>query len=207
MRQCLVSAWDHFDLARLTIEQKRTFPTAIYSVLRGALLGAAHARWLLLPDDPARRRERGLAIAQEWYLRRIQWQEAFIPDREGEDLARCTATLRRLKADRQAVTELWTEKFQLNATDIIRESAAATFKNDSLTREVVREWRRLGGDAHALGWTFMTQRVSWVDPAKEGLSEARVVADLSSVANAFLVGWQIYRDAISRFDELSTPAG
>lgn len=204
-RQCLVCAWDHLDLTRLTIEQRRSFPTATYSVLRGALLGSAEALWLLTPADPVDRRERGLATTQEWLGKRIQWQHELTPDlRNIDDAARSGEQLRRLDEDLLAVTALRTKKFTLNATRIIEEAAQQVFTTAGLVRESVREWRRLGGDAHALGWPLMGQSTAWGAKGPDGLSEANVVADMVSVANAYLLAWTLYRAAVTRLDELST---
>jgi hypothetical protein len=203
-RQFLVSAWDHFDLIRLTIEQKRGFPTAVNSVLRGALVGAAHARWLLLPDDPSERRERGLAVAAEWYTRRIQWQQEFTPDiKDIDQAARAGNQLRRLDEDLSKVRALRSQKFSLNTTEIIRESTRASFEEEHIAREAVREWRRLGGDAHTLGWQLMSQSVKWGDRGDDGLNQAQVIGDLVTVANAYLLAWVLYRQAIARHDQLA----
>jgi hypothetical protein len=204
-RQCLVCAWDHFDLVRLTIDQKRAFPTATYSVLRGSLLGAAQALWLLSPDDQSVRRERGLATTQEWLSKRIQWQHELTPDLISiDDAARSGKQLKRLDDDLEAVKELREQKFTLNGTNIVKEAAEYVYPDASLVREAVREWRRLGGDAHALGWPLMGQSTSWGSRGPDGLTEANVIADLVSVANAYLLAWTLYRAAIARLDELST---
>lgn len=204
-RQCLVCAWDHFDLVRLTIDQERSFPTATYSVLRGSLLGAAQALWLLAPDDPSVRRERGLATTQEWLGKRIQWQHEVTPDLLSiDDAARSGKQLKRLDDDLETVKELREQRFTLNATNIVKEAAEQVYSEASLVREAVREWRRLGGDAHALGWPLMGQSTSWGVRGPDGLTEANVVADLVSVANAYLLAWTLYRAAIVRLDKLST---
>ncbi|CAM3607333.1 hypothetical protein NOMA109596_02890 [Nocardioides marinus] len=204
-RQCLVCAWDHLDLTRLTIEQERSFPTAIYSVLRGALLGSAEALWLLTPGDPADRRERGLATTQEWLGKRIQWQHELTPDLLSiDDAARSGKQLKQLDTHLKAVTALRAKKFKLNATLIVEEAARQVFSTAPLVREAVREWRRLGGDAHALGWPLMGQSTSWGAKGPDGLAEANVVADMVSVANAYLLAWTLYRAAVTRLDELAT---
>lgn len=204
VRQCLTCAWDHFDLIKLTIDQERGYPTATFSVIRGALLGSAQALWLLLPEEPSARRERGLAVSQEWYSKRIQWQCALSPDLNVEDAARSGEQLRRLDKDLAAVLELRSKKFTLNSTLIIEEAAKASFDGARFVREATREWRRLGGDAHALGWPLLGQNTTWGERGPDGLSEATVVGNLVSVANAYLLAWTIYQRAIDRHDELAT---
>ena len=112
--------------------------------------------------------------------------------------------MKRLDDDLDAVKELREQKFTLNATIIVEEAAKQVYSEASLVREAVREWRRLGGDAHALGWPLMGQSTSWGNRGPDGLTEANVVADMVSVANAYLLAWTLYRAAIVRLDELST---
>lgn len=173
--------------------------------MRGALLGSAQALWLLIPHDPSLRRERGLAAAQEWYSKRIQWQQELSPDLPVADAARSGEQLQRLDEDLTQVLALRTQRFTLNSTLIIEEAAKAVFEESKFAREALREWRRLGGDAHALGWPLMAQRTTWAKRGLDGLSEATVMGDLVSLANAYLLAWTFYMRAVARYDELSTP--
>ena len=55
----LASTYDHLDLFRSTVHARKIYPTATYSLLRGGLLGACQAMWLLEPEEAAERQERG----------------------------------------------------------------------------------------------------------------------------------------------------
>lgn len=203
VRQCLVTAWDHFDLVKLTVERQRGYPTATNSVIRGALLGGAQALWALLPDEPSQRQERGLMLAQEWYFRRIEWQQERPPSLAVDEAARSGEQLKRLDDDLRAVRRLRTTTAPLRATRCVREAALSAFGSDELARSCVGEWRRLGGDAHALGWPLMGQATTWGERGADGLAEARVLPDLVSLANAYLCAWKIYTGAVERLDDLS----
>ena len=200
---CLASAWDHFDLARLTIEQRRAFPTAVFSVLRGALLASSQGLWLVVEEDPNVRQERGLIFAQEWYHRRIQWQAELTPDLDVESAVVSTAQLKLLSDHLAAVKALRTTKAKLEPTKIIELAGKATFAEVPQQREIVREWRRLGGDAHGLGWPLLGQDRTWGATGDDGLTEAMVGASLVSVANAYLGAWLIYRKGLKRLDEVA----
>ncbi len=104
-RQCLAAAWDHFDLVRLTVEARRTFPTGLNGVLRGGLVASAMALWLLGPDEAGVRDERGLALTDEWYHRRLQYQRGVLAIADDEN-ERGHAQLRRLEEDRQQARAL-----------------------------------------------------------------------------------------------------
>ncbi|WP_416958160.1 hypothetical protein ACNKF0_10500 [Nocardioides sp. T5] len=219
--QGMVCAWDHFDLARFTIDHERGFPTAVYSVLRGALLASSQALWALGPDDSATRVERGLILAQEWYRRRIQWQESLTTTaRQGalyvatdvmapEDVGRSVLQLKELEKDLASVEELRSTREQMEATRCVKiaaEFAAVRTGASALTSSAPREWQRLGGDAHGLGWPLMMQTTTWGERGADGLTAATVTVDLVTLANSYLCAWLVYTAAVGRFNEIRAGA-
>lgn len=204
---CFAVAFDHLDLMRLRIEQNRTFVTGAYSVLRGALLGSCQAAWLLCPEKPEDRTERARIFANEWYLNRIKWQEGLTPDLSVEDAARSAMQLNDLDDDRTALDGRRTTKATFNSTANIKWVGDHLFPKEApLRRSLMSQWRRLGGDAHALGWTLMTQDKVWDSGATvEGLTPARVTASFSDLAEGYLAAWHVSRRAWRRFDDLSAP--
>lgn len=155
---CFAAAFDHLDLVRLTIEQERTFATATYSVMRGALLGACQAAWLLGPDNAEGRRERARTFGNEWYRNRIKWQEGLTPDLSVDDAARSARQMNELENDQEALAAKRKTKATFNSTANIEWVGKHYFPDKApLQRSLMSQWRRLGGDAHALGWTLMTQ--------------------------------------------------
>lgn len=200
-RQCLVSAWDHFDVVRLAVDARRMFPTGLNGVLRGGLVASAMALWLLGPDDHELRDQRGLALTNEWYYRRIQYQEELLKIVGDED-GRGQAQIDRLKEDQRRSAELRTKNIAVNATTIIGWSAAHRYGKDTGQHQsAVLEWRRLGGDAHALGWQLMMQEVQW-GAGGPGPVPALVTGSVSNIAEPYLCAWHMFRAALRRFDEL-----
>lgn len=206
----LAAVYDHFDIVRLTIEAQRLFPTGVYSLLRGALLGACQALWLVEPEDAAERQERARRYTEEWYLRRIQFQMEVTPDLSTEDAAFSGAQLKRFGEDLAEVRRLRTTKARFEATSIVREAAAATFPEQRhLQQDILSAWRRMGGDAHVLGWAMMTQNTEWGTKADDGLTSAVVTVSPVVMANSYLGAWLIYckaRKRLYRLANLDDPA-
>ena len=67
-RLCLLPAGEHLRLALDAIKAGQLYPSSHFTVLRGALVGASQAVWILAPEDRAVRRERGLTIVTEMYV-------------------------------------------------------------------------------------------------------------------------------------------
>lgn len=203
---CFGAAFDHLDLVRLTIDQERTFATATYSVLRGALLGACQAAWLLGPDSAETRRERARIFGNEWYVNRIRWQEGLTPDLAVDHAARSATQMNRLETDQNALAAKRKTKAAFNSTANIVWVGKHYFPNrPPLQRSLMSQWRRLGGDAHALGWTFLTQDKVWdmSATAADGLTPAVVTSSVSDIAEGYLAAWYVNLVAWRRFDELN----
>jgi hypothetical protein len=206
---CFAAAFDHLDLVRLTIDQERTFATATYSVLRGALLGACQAAWLLGPEDAEVRRERARIFGGEWYSNRIRWQEGLTPDLTVDDAARSAKQINRLESDQKALAAKRKTRATFNSTANIEWVGKRYFPDSApLQRSLMSQWRRLGGDAHALGWTFLTQDKVWDTSATsaDGLTPAVVTSSFSVVAEGYLAAWYVNLFAWRRFDELNAVA-
>lgn len=75
-RVALVSAVQHLNLVRASVEAKELFPIAMPTALRGALLGAARGVWLLAPDLRHDRQQRGLRTIHEVHRRYLQYLES-----------------------------------------------------------------------------------------------------------------------------------
>ncbi len=203
-RGSLAAAWDHFTLVRLTVDNRRTFVTATGSVIRGALVASAFALWMLAPKDRTARVERGLIVAEEWMVRRIQFQRGLDPDLDTAEKAKSASQLARLQQDLGAIRAKRTTRAQLNTTDVIEAAARVRFGDDKLVRASLNEWRRLGGDAHGVGWQLMLQTLDWDPPADAGggLAIARITGKLDNIAEPHFAAWHIFGMAIRRFDAL-----
>lgn len=205
VRQCLASAVDHFDLVRFTVEARRTFPTGLNGVLRGSLVASAQAYWLVAPIDRDERQQRGLAFGDEWYYRRIQYQESVLVDIAGDERTRSKAQLAMLKSEKADAESLRTKRSELQATGAIEWAAKRVYSTPGLARATIREWNRLGGDAHALGWQLLVQQTEW-EPRPDGESgpgAVRISGTLANIFEPYLCAWNIFCAALSRFDELA----
>lgn len=58
-RTSLVTAGEHLRLALDAIKANQLYPSSHFTVLRGALVGASQAVWVLEPEDRGQRSERG----------------------------------------------------------------------------------------------------------------------------------------------------
>jgi hypothetical protein len=202
-RQALASAWDHFCVVRLVIEARRMFPTGVNGVLRGGLVAASLALWLLGPDDPDVRDQRGLAVTDEWYWRRISFQRDYMASRGelAEDGA-ASAQLELLERHRVQAGQLRTAATKVQATDIVDWSASHLWGPKSSQRsDALLEWKRLGGDAHALGWQLLLQDVAWGE-GDVGPVQAQITGSLANVASPYLYAWSMFDAALRRFDLL-----
>lgn len=66
-RMSLLLAGEHLRLARDAIEAGQLYPSAHFTLLRGGLVGAAQAVWVLSPAERAKRQERGLTVLTEMH--------------------------------------------------------------------------------------------------------------------------------------------
>jgi len=67
------------------------------------------------------------------------------------------------------------------------------------------QWRRMGGDAHALGWQMLFSHMEWApDNDPEVLGRAAVTADIDGLLQAPTWAASFLRVAKDRYVELST---
>lgn len=202
-RQALVTAWDHFDVVRVTIDARRLFPTGLNGVLRGALVASSLALWLVGPDDPDLRVQRALSVADAWYQQRITYQDDLLAwhgyrDKQG------VAQLERFKDDKRDLQKVRTMTPGLRPTGILEWASEHRWGAGSAeSKQAMLEWQRLGGDAHALGWQLMMQDITWGQGAS-GPIEAAVTGNMQNIAQLYMCAWQMFVAALQRFDQLAT---
>lgn len=210
----MISASDHLDLICKVVEiaEEHSFITAPFSLARGALVAASQALWILADQSPVTRQQRGLSIAIESAQQRLGYQN--------EQLKVCSPEQRAL-SQRQIddllkpmlveALNLSKKGFGYTDTKVIAEAARYRFagaKNmDAILVTADLHWRRLGGDAHALGWQLMLSGPSW-EPghAADALAPATVPADFEALIQASMWAATVLRVAMERFQELSKPA-
>ena len=120
-----------------------------------------------------------------------------------EDAGRSGIQLKRFDQDLAEVRRRRTTTTRFVATSIVKEAAGATFAERHLQREILSAWRRMGGDAHVLGWAMMTQNTEWGSQGDDGLTGAVVTASPVAMANSYLGAWLIYARARRRLYHLA----
>lgn len=205
-RQSLVAATQHLNLARTAIEAEDIYPSSHFTVLRGGLVGASQAVWILASDDRTERQQRALRVVDEWYRRALQHSTEYLPLIEDAadrlDLQRGMAHMqdRRNEARRLwSKTSTLSEKQPLELTDFIVWSASEVL-NDPLRAALVKPlWQQLSGDAHALGWAILT-RITLVERQAGGMAIFAAGGDLQRVSQAFILSYRILTAGWSLFD-------
>lgn len=205
-RQSLVAATQHLNLARTAIEAEDIYPSSHFTVIRGGLVGASQALWILGPDDRTERQQRALRVIDEWYRRAMQHATEYLP--LVDDLAdrlEMQRGMTHMRRRRDEARKLWlktstlSDKQTLELTDVIVWSASEVL-NDPLRAALVKPlWQQLSGDAHALGWAVIT-RSSLVERQAGGMAVFAAGGDLRRVSQAFLLSYKILKTGWSLFD-------
>lgn len=200
-RMSLVLAGEHLRLALDAIKARQLYPSSHFTVLRGALVGASQAVWILGPPDRNLRRERGLTVLTEMYAQMnkyygfLESTQIETNDRTGLDDQRLWLSERR-----NDVASIRNTTATLNLTDVIGAAADHAF-TDTASREAVRRmWREMSADAHVLGWSLF-QRTSF-GPAdlRTGVGEGKAPGSPEHVAEPFLASYRLLRLGWSLFD-------
>jgi len=178
----LVAAVDHLNLVRAAFDSGRGPGTAEFTALRGALVGASRAVWLLESDSAQVRQQRCLRIVHEWYARHLEWTGEHDVSTLSEADAALLAHQRDWTADRRdLVRALWEDTDGCpaatgprhnpwpNQTSVLRQAALFTFRDARKVESVMREWRVTSGDAHALSWATATRIHQMQRPDSNGV--------------------------------------
>lgn len=190
----LAAAQDHLEAIRVHIEARRLFPLATDTLLRGALLGAAQAVWMLTPDDRETRLDFARCAAAEMHKRQREWltdlRKTSPEPHEGTELVYAHVVMREkeLTAKRALVGQA--RKFE--ATNIIERAAEAAFGKPTVT-EARTVWRSLSGAAHGLTWSMLGRPGSEVTsgPDHQGMADFRSGGDLDGNLNAYMLAYHL----------------
>lgn len=207
-RQSLIAATQHLNLARTAIEAEDIYPTSHFTVLRGGLVGAAQAFWLLAPD-PTERQQRALRVIDEMYRHFINHSQEMEGDHlQPLDRANLSSQLKHLEErrgearTRWAATDTLTVVQSLNLTQVIS-WAARVFTAPEQQRSVNLLWKQMSGDAHALGWPLLTRPTTMLKRDTDGLGNYTAGGDLPSVAEAFIPIHRLTKQGWDRYDDLA----
>ncbi len=204
VRLSLVSAGEHLRLAWTAILAGQVYPIAHFTTLRGALLAASQAVYILGPDEGTVRRGRGLAAVAESYKRSRQFHNDTLmypnlTDNERQQIdAQVKWLTTRLGQTLQAGAET-----SLNISDAVIPYAAKLVygRNPDLELEVNLLWRKLSGDAHALTWALAQRTIFQPTRAGEILSEGTSGGSLEEVAQPFEASFRILKRGWSLYDQ------
>lgn len=198
-RTSLVLSGEHLRLALDAVHAKQLYPSSHFTVLRGALVGASQAVWILSPDSRGERRERGLTVLAEMYSQMGKYYDSLngLSQAEQERLDDQKDWL----SDRKAgVAAARTGRAVLRLTDVIRASAEDTFASAGHHEAVRRLWREMSADAHVLGWSVF-QRSSFGPPDRRtGIGQGQAPGSPARVAEPFLASYRMLKHGWSLFD-------
>lgn len=200
-RLSLVAAGEHLRLALDAIKAKQLYPSSHFTALRGALVGACQAVWILAPEDRAVRRERGLTVLTEMYEQLDKYYRFLDGTQlEDDDRARLDDQRLWLSERRDDIASLRSTKAALNLTNTIGASADQVFA-DTISREAVRRmWREMSADAHVLGWSLFQRTTFGPANRRTGVGEGSAPGSPEHVAEAFLASYRTLRSGWSLFD-------
>jgi hypothetical protein len=200
-RISLVSAGEHLRLALDAIKAKQLYPSSHFTVLRGALVGASQAVWILEPPDRNLRRERGLTVLTEMYAQMDKYY-GFLESTQIEANDRTQLDDQRLwlSERRDDVASIRSTRATLNLTEVIGAAADYVFA-DIASREAVRRmWREMSADAHALGWSLFQRTTFGPADRRTGVGEGKAPGSPEHVAEPFLASYRLLRLGWSLFD-------
>lgn len=204
-RQSLIASTQHLNLALTAIKAHDIYPSSHFTVLRGGLIGACQAVWILGPDGRNERQQRGLRVIHEWYKQALKYSEAQLNPIQNPHTS--NLEIDHMRSRKAECRELWhqtqtlTAKQELNLTDAIKWAAEFVLRNPTETQQIELLWRAFSGDAHALGWSLLTRNRSLDRHEGDGMGVFLVGGDLESLAEAFKITYRMLKRGWSLFDQ------
>jgi hypothetical protein len=204
----MISASEHLDIIEAILEMapKRTFVTAPYSVVRGALVGAAQALWILGAPNPVDRQQRSLSIGIEYLSQRIGYQVEQLKVCSEEQKIASQAQIDKLLLPMLAEAQSKRKKgYRYNDTQVIATAAGYCFTENSanVVTTIDLHWRRLGGDAHALGWQLLFGNLTWSGDNSSELSPVVLTGKVGDVVETASWAFHFLKKAVEQHKLLS----
>jgi hypothetical protein len=204
----LLFAGEHLRLARDALEARQVYPSAHFTVLRGALVGAAQAVWILGAKDGLERQERGLMLIGEMYGQlRIFYREMESTALSAEDKHQLEDQIGWCEQRRAQVKELRRTAEELNQTKFISWALNHTFTDDRRREAGRLLWRQMSADAHVLGWSVFQRATVQTFDRRTGIGVMESGGDLAHLAEPFAAAHLILKEGWSLFDRLCEGPG
>lgn len=210
-RLALIASSEHLQLACQVTDGRRGYATALHTVVRGALLGAATAVWVVGPDDAQERQQRALRLAAEWYRRIGQHGEISRRHCPPQDLTALDDQIQYSRAQHDRVRILWKSTPTITAqeapkdTKVIDWVAEFLFPADaSKATSIRRQWAELSGDAHALGWQLVSRRTSPMTRERGGFRVTATEGTIEQIAEPYLAAFHVLKRGWGLFDRRCT---
>lgn len=193
----LGSARDHLHAVRILIEARQLFPFAQSTLIRGAVIGASQAVWVLAPDDRELRLERARRLADHMdvehgnyidVLRRIAPEPHMNTELVAEHLRKRQGELRALRIQDG-------QRASLNTTEMVKAAALSAFGDPAMTAEAESIWRLTSGAAHGFAWCLLGQRDTEQTGGADsrGIGEFAAAGGIDRIANGYLCGFHLAR--------------
>lgn len=208
----LVSGVDHLRSVLVWLDARQVFPLAQYSVLRGALVAAAQALWVVAPDDGSIRAARGLVIAEESFKRHLQWiveAEPLVQSGQRGEYASASAAVRDRLGQVRELRESLGDRARLDTTAMVREALADCYVDPALQVRGMLMWRAASSDAHSLGWAMSTRPAESTPPVDpdDPLSDHASTGNVEELSEQYLCAYGMLQDAWTRFGARASGSG
>lgn len=208
VRTSLTSSGEHLRLICDGLERGNYYNMSQYSAVRAAIVGAAQAVWVVAPDDPAIRRERGHTVITENYVQLRKYHEQTLRQAQQlqlspEDQEWLREQIELVKSLEGAVRAVRSSRAELKGATFIELAAPVIFPRDEFRQAGLRQsWNVLSSDAHVLMWS-LALRTTFVSPPdkRSGLSTGTANGQgLGDLAGWFSLAIESLRCGWSLFD-------
>lgn len=203
-RLSLASSGEHLRMAWTAIKVGELYPSAHFTSLRGALVAAAQALYILGPDEASARRGRGLAVVVESYRRLRQFHADCLglPDLSDGEKEAVQKQLSWLDSRIEGAVAAGADNGGLNLTGTVIPYAAAYVygATPELEKSLNLQWRQMSGDAHALGWALTLRATLGPPRLGEPLTSGTAGGSLEDIAQPFEASYRLLKAGWSLFD-------
>ena len=206
-RLSLALAGEHLRFAWTGIEAGQLYPSAHFTTIRGALVAASQALYILGPEDSQTRRGRGLAVIHEAYRNLKNFHEGIRtqPDLSESEAQQLEDHLKWIGSRMGSAKAAGADKDGFNLTLHVVPYAANLVYGASSGREhaALSLWRQMSGDAHALGWPMKLRGTVGPPQRGEWLSDGTAQGSLEDIAEPFELSYRLLKRGWSLFDQRS----